>query len=199
MADNENGFRLDKPGKFHPKMMPIVEYVKIADAVFEMKNKNVTKNNRPDLFDKYTGVYCFEDEKAETFHLIMYKDTKLVHSLFPDKKTHNRKLKTKYGKGFVSTKTKFPEAHNDLVVPYENEKGKIAYSVLIRKFYNEKIERTFILKHDSVGNPEASYQLGERSFLDFESFSREDINRYQLSDLVYFETIISKIDNDDVE
>ena len=196
VLDTENGARLDKPSKFHPKMMPIVEYVKIADAVFSDENKNEHKNKRSDLFDMFTGIYCFESDIPETFHLIMYKDTRLVHSLFPDKKKHNRKNKTSYGKGFVLTKTKFSEAHNDLIVPYENERGKIEYSVLIRKFYKEKIERTFILKHDTDENPESSYQIAEQTFTDFESFNREDINRYQLTDLEYFEKIIDRIDNE---
>ncbi|MBL7937467.1 MAG: hypothetical protein JNM51_16795, partial [Bacteroidia bacterium] len=111
-----------------------------------------------------------ESEKIDTYHLLTYKDTKIVHSLFPDKKTYNKKPKTKYGKGFVSTKTKFPEAYNDLIVPYENEKGKVVYSILIRKFYNEGIERTFIQKHNISGIPESRYQLAERTFTDYESF-----------------------------
>jgi len=197
VSDDKNGSRLDKPSKFNPKMMPIVEYLKIADFIFSDNNKNDQKNKRPDIFDLFTGTYCFESDVLETFHLIIYKGTRLVHSLFPDKKTHNRKNKTNYGKGFVSTKTKYPEAHNNLIIPYENENGKTAYSVLIRKFYKEKIERTFILKHDDDGNPESSYQIAERTFTDYESFNREDINRYQLSDLVNFENIIDKIDNEE--
>ncbi len=94
------------------------------------------------------------------------------------------------------TKTKFSEGHNHLIVPYENERGKIEYSVLIRKFYEEKIERTFILKHDTDENPESSYQIAEQTFTDFESFNREVINRYQLTDLEYFEKINDRIDNE---
>jgi hypothetical protein len=144
ILDNEKGYKLDKPSKFNPKMMPIIEYVKIADAIFEKCNKNVTTNKRPEEFDKYTGEYGFESQKKEIFHLLTYKDSKIVHSLFPDKKKHNRKIIINYGKGFVSTKIKFPEAYNDLIVPYENERGMIEYSILIRKFYIEGIERTFV-------------------------------------------------------
>ncbi|MBL7937468.1 MAG: hypothetical protein JNM51_16800 [Bacteroidia bacterium] len=63
VLDNEKGFRLDKPSKFHPKMMPIIEYVKIAETIFEECNKNVTNNKRPEEFDKYTGTYCLNLKK----------------------------------------------------------------------------------------------------------------------------------------
>jgi hypothetical protein len=37
------GQKLDDPSKFHPKMMPIVDFIKIAEAVFDPENKNITK------------------------------------------------------------------------------------------------------------------------------------------------------------
>lgn len=196
IENNEMGVKLDNPSKFHPKMMPIIDYVKIADAIFCPENKNVTKNHSPHLFDKYTGVYCFEDGFKDKYHLITYKDTKIVHTMFPDKKKHNRKIRFKYGKGIVTTKLKYTqsEAYNDLLVPYENKDKIVVYSILIRKFYNEKVERFIIQKHNKEGSPEVHYILGEREFVNFERFDHETLNIFQTADLGELEDIIAQIE-----
>jgi hypothetical protein len=186
--------KLDNPSKFHPTMMPIVDYVKVADAIFSVENKNITKNHRPDLFDKYSGFYSHSDN-IEKFHLLTYKNTKIVHTLFPDKKKHNEKRKCKFGKGRVTTSLKYPEGHNDLLLPYENEKGIVAYSILIRKYYSEKIERVFIQKHDNIGNSNELYLLAYRNFDDYENFDRETMHEFQYGDLTDFEDVINQIDD----
>lgn len=191
-TENKN-IKLDNPSKFHPHMLPIIDFVKIADTIFTDENKNIEKNKKPELFDMYTGDYDFAQGK-EKYHLLTYKDTKIVHTLFPDKKKHNEKKGCKFGKGFVTTNFKFPEGHYDLIVPYENEKGIVAYSILVRKFYSEQIERIFIQKHDIKGEPIKIYLLGFRNFNNFEKFEREDMNEFQCGDLIEFENIIDQID-----
>jgi hypothetical protein len=193
---SESKLKLDNPSKFHPEMMPIVDFVKIAESVFCAKNRNLTKNKNPHLFDKYTGEYYFTEGQAEKYHLITYKDTKIVHSLFPDKKKHNRKNKTYYGRGIVTVHLKFPEGFNDLLIPYENSAGLICYSILFRKFYAEQLERVYIRKHDETGKPKDIFLLGSRSFTGMESFDRETAFRFQTADLSNFETLISQIDNE---
>ncbi|NDV80163.1 hypothetical protein [Dysgonomonas sp. 511] len=187
--------RLDKPSKFHPNMMPAIDFVKVADAIFDVENKNKTKNNRPDVFDKYTGEYSFIDGNVEKYHLLTYKNTKIIHSLFPDKKKYNRKTKIQYGKGIVSCKTKLPPGYNDLLIPYENKDGIIAFSILLRKYYQEKVERLIIQKHDIEGNPQILFVLGERTFNDYERFTHEDMIFFQHEDLKNLEDIIIQIDN----
>ncbi|PKB18042.1 hypothetical protein [Flavobacterium sp. 5] len=184
--------KLDNPSKFNPRMMPIIDYVKIADTIFCEENKNITKNNKPDVFDKYTGYYNYN--QSEKYHLITYKNTKIVHTLFPDKKLHNSKRKCKFGKGISKISTKLPEGYNDLFVPYENNKGKTAYSILFRKYYLEKVERIFIQKHDNNENPIEQYLLAYRNFENYKKFEREDMNFMQIGDLTDFEKIINEID-----
>jgi hypothetical protein len=190
--NNDGIIKLDNPSKFNPRTVPIMDYIKIADTIFCEENKNITKNNRPELFDKFTGV--LGSDLKEKYHLITYKDTKIVHTLFPDKKTHNSKRKCQFGKGISKIITKFPEGYNDLFMPYENSEGKTAYSILYRKYYLEKIERLFIQKHDSEGNPTEQFLLGYRNIEMHEKFEREDMNRIQISDLTEFEKIITEID-----
>lgn len=196
IKNDESDLKLDNPSKFHPKMMPIKDYVKIADNIFLPENKNITKNNKPDQFDKYTGIYIYEPGIEEKYHLITYKDTKIVHTMFPDKKKYNRKVRFKYGKGIGSIKltSKSSEAYNDLLVPYLNNEKTTVFSILIRKFYNEKIERLIIQKHDKAGNPEIHYIFGERQLENFESFSRETLHFFQTADLGELEEIMAQLE-----
>ena len=195
IKNEDQEFKLDNPSKFHPGMMPIIDFVKIADAIFFPEKKNITKNHNPSLFDKYTGEYLYENGSQEKYHLITYKDTKIVHTMFPDKKKYNRKIKFKYGKGIVSTKLKYTdsEAYNDLLVPYKNKEKVTVYSILIRKFYNEKVERFIIQKHNKDGVPEIHYILGERDFENFESFNRETLHLFQTADLGELEDIMAQL------
>lgn len=188
-------YRLDNPSKFHPRMMPIVDYVKIADTIFCEENKNITKNHKPDLFDKYTGYYTYSENDPEKYHLLTYKDTKIVHTLFPDKKKHNKKIKCRFGKGIVSTKLKFPDAINDMLVPYEDKNGQTAYSILFRKYYSEKIERLIIQKHNEDAEVCEQYVIAYKDFDDFVKFEREDMNSLQYGDLTDLEELINQIDD----
>ena len=190
--NNDGNEKLDNPSKFNPQTIPIVDYIKIADTIFREENKNITKNNRPEFFDKFTGIYG--SDLKEKYHLITYKNTKIVHTIFPDKKTYNAKRKCRFGKGTAKITLKFPEGYNDLFMPYENSAGKTAYSILFRKYYLEKIERLFIQKHDNEGNPIEQFLLGCRNIELIERFEREDMNRMQISDLSEFEKIITDID-----
>jgi hypothetical protein len=190
----ENGnFKLDNPSKFHPQMMPIIHFTKIADDIFGTENKNEAKNKRPDIFDMYSGIATDLDGKNEKYHLLTYRDSKVVHTLFPDKKKHNRKSKFPLGKGIVKTSLAFPPGYNDLIIPYENEKGLPVFSVLLRKFYAEKIERWFIQEHDEKGEVKRSFHLYERNFEDFEKFDHEAVLSYQYRDLTDFEEWIKMI------
>jgi hypothetical protein len=193
-SKTEDGFRLDDPSKFHPKMMPIIDYVKIADAIFGEEKKNITKNNHPDKFDKYSGTYVYQDGLEEKYHLLTYKDTRIVHTLFPDKKRHNRKSKVKLGKGTVTITMKFPQGHNDLLLPYENNAGITGYSILIRRYFPQEIEVGYIQKYDQAGAPQALFTIYERKLNGYERFEREDMNFFQYGDISDYEKLITEID-----
>jgi len=189
----ENGMiKLDRPSKFHPDIAPI-HYPKIADAIFSPENKNVTKNHRPELFDKYTGLYVHKDNPPEKLHLLTYKDTRVVHTMYPDKKKHNLKAVAKFGKGHVKAIRVLIGSHADLIVPYEDPNGIIRYSILVRKFYQEQMERVFIQEHDKNGKPEYLILLGEREINDLDSFDHDRMSDFQHRDLIDYERIINQL------
>lgn len=193
--NDDNEYKVDNQSKFNPRIMPMADYIKIADTIFCKENKNITRNHRPDLFDKYSGYCNYSDNETEKFHLLTYKDTKIVHTLFPDTKKHNKKITCRFEKGIISTKLNFPEAINDLLVPYKNKNGITAYSILYRKNYSEKIERVIIQKHNEAGEVCNHYILAFRNFDDFVKFEREDMYSLQYGDLSALEQIINQIDD----
>ncbi len=199
VLNEKDTIRLDNPSKFHPKMMPIIDYVKIAEVIYKEENKNITKNSKPELFDKYSGTYIYDNDHKEMYHLLLYKDTKIVHTMFPQSKRKNQKVRTKYGKGTVKVETKIPEFTHDLILPYENEMGVPAYSILIRKYLAELKERTFIQKHNDSGKVIGSVLLGERNITFNERFERGFMNAMQTSDLLDFESVINKLDKGEIK
>ncbi|SEJ39585.1 hypothetical protein SAMN04487995_4456 [Dyadobacter koreensis] len=160
---------------------------------FSLENKDVIKNHRPELFDKYTGLYTHEDNPPEKLHLLTYKDTRIVHTMFPDKKKHNLKAVAKFGKGHVKSTRLFPENHADLIVPYQDQNGGIRYTILIRKYYQEQMERVFIQEHDENGEAEYLILLGERKISDFDSFDHNRMSDFQHRDLIDYERIINQL------
>ncbi len=199
ILNNNRTKRLDNPSKFHPKMRPIIDFVKIADEIYKEENKNITKNSRPELFDKYSGTYIYENDHKEMYHLLLYKNSKVVHTMFPQSKKKNQKIRTKYGKGTVKVTTKIPDFTHDLFLPYENDKGIPVYSILIRKYLAELKERTFIQKHNKMGNVIGYVLLGERDIEFNERFERDFMNAIQTSDLLEFESIINKLDKGEIK
>ena len=199
VLNNDGINRLDKPSKFHSKMMPIIDFVKIAEEIYKEDYKNITKNSRPELFDKYSGTYIYDNDYKEMYHLLLYKDTKVVHSMFPQSKRKNQKVRTKYGKGIVKVITKVPEFTQDLFLPYENKLGVPVYSILIRKYLADQKERTFIQKHNNTGEVIGSVLLGERSIAFNERFERSFMNVIQNSDLLDFESVINKLDKGEIK
>ena len=184
--------KIDRPSKFHPDIAPI-HYTKIADAIFSPENKNITKNHLPELFDKYTGLYLHKDNPPEKLHLLTYKDTSIVHTMYPDKKKHNLKAVAKFGKGHVKSTRVLIGTHADLIVPYEDQNGVVRYSILIRKFYQEQMERVFIQEHCENGEPEYLILLGERTIDNFDSFDHPIMSYFQHRDLIDYERIINQL------
>jgi len=192
ITTHEGQVKLDRPSKFHPDIVPI-HYSAIADAVFSSENKNVTKNHRPELFDKYTGFYAHKANQPEKYHLLTYKDTRIIHTMYPDKKKHNLKEVAKFGKGHVWQSQILVKNYADLIVPYEDQMGIIKYSILLRRFYTEQVERIYIREHDENGDSEYLIFLGERKINDFNRFDHTIMSSFQHRDLIDYERIINQL------
>jgi hypothetical protein len=191
---SDNKIRLDNPSKFSSKSIPILDYTKIADEVFKPANLNVAGNKRPEVFDVYDGVFLYRDEQKINYRLVLYKGTRIVHSLFPTDKIFNREKVINYAKGSV-TATIGNEPYLLIKIPYHDHKQRVAFRILIRKYLKQKKEECFIEALDENGNNILTHRVGERPYdtFDFTNIDRE-LWHWQLRDLTKEEKIIKQLD-----
>lgn len=86
--------KLDNPSKFQPEEVPIMNHhyiVSIADQVYKKENLDNNKNKQKELFDTYVGHAKGIDIEETKYRLIIYKNSKIIHTLFPLSKKYNRR------------------------------------------------------------------------------------------------------------
>lgn len=183
--------------KFPIDILPI-NFIKIADSIYSTENF-VTNNEHKDSdkFEKYFGLYSFDGKTEEKINLILYKGTKIIHSLYPQSNKHNKnRNRTKYPftRGIVEISNlnslkKIKEIH----IPYFGTDLKLKYSILIEKFILKEIEEWRILVYDKNRNYKFDYYIGEKKISEFRGETSERIS-YQHCDLKNIEELILKID-----
>ncbi len=125
--ENNNGeFILDNPSKFNKNSLPIVEYADVADKLYNKEFLNIEKNKAPELFDLYIGKI----DDGTSYKMLLYKNTKILHTLFPEKKIHNKNKNNiiNYHKG--NTFGKYENGEYTIETPWFNEKNQVIYNLV---------------------------------------------------------------------
>ncbi len=134
----ENG-KPDDPSLFKRNTIPRGDYMNIADDVFSKGVKN--KKGEREGFDNYTGLFKHRDGDEHEYILVTYKDTKIVHTLYPTKKIGNqvRPKDFLWHRGDVTGTLTFPEGESrlEIVIPYVDSDNIKCYSALF-EFINNK-------------------------------------------------------------
>jgi hypothetical protein len=155
---------LRDPSKFSNQSLPLIDYINIADDVYLMRKKDEKKHPDGDLFDKYTGEsdrHTGAGGIKKRFVLILYKDTKIVHSLFPD--THIQKPPKRTLKSFARAKSDVKALKflaNDywrIEIPYEDERHIIRYLIVFYYSQLSKTAKAYIQVNTWNGDPWFSY------------------------------------------
>lgn len=166
------GKEFQAQSKFPQDIAPI-DFVKIADEIYKPENL-VVKNEHLDAnyFDKYVGNYTLNQE-VEIVNLILYKNSTIIHSLYPQSnKFNNRRNRKKYpySRGKVKVVTDYRNRVTEIHVPYFSG-AILKYVFLVEKFYEKDIEEWRILvmdenieyKFDVLIGSDKIIQLGETS------------------------------------
>lgn len=173
------------------------QYLKIADEIY-LKENLVVNNHHPqaDKFDLYIGEYLFEESKNEKVKLLLYKGTKIIHSLFLAHASYNKKRVKKFpfSRGQIKFKINQEKGTMKTLIPYLDIAGNRRYGIEIEKFPEQKLMNILILIFIS-GNYEYYHylEIGESELVNFKSLESERIT-YQHCDLREFERIILEID-----
>jgi hypothetical protein len=113
------------------------DYIKIAETLFEPAYID-SKNTNPEQFDVFKGNVALNTMRQ--YRLILYKDTRIVHTLFPIDKKKPRKLR----KGEVLVN---PIGANTLflTIPYYDIDDTIRYGIGFKHLIDVQEEDVFIL------------------------------------------------------
>ncbi|MGV3586762.1 MAG: hypothetical protein ACO1OF_07165 [Adhaeribacter sp.] len=188
--------RLDNPSKFHPHSIPIIDYLNIADQIYEERNLNTEKNKSPDLFDVYDGMVSEIDKKEIKYRLITYKDSKIVHTIFPHTKDFNKQKTIIINLSRQNPSSALTLLNNDFQVeiPYLDEYGFIRYVIIIR---NDPLDNTkekwFIQVNAPSGKPILTSYFGSRD-KEINIGSEEYLRWLDHVDLSELENIMKRIE-----
>lgn len=189
-------FWKDNPSRFRKSSRPNRDYTQIADSVYNKENLNSVKNKRPDIFDLYIGPHIHEDQTSAIYNLITYKNSKVIHTIFPVEKINNinKPKKFHFKRGQVAVDDFSSDDKNEIRVPYFNSDQQLKYTLLISKIKGHSFKKAFILIHNDQGDVVNFVFVAERPSSNFEITIKE-IFAYQYNDLSKFEKLIIKLDN----
>ena len=199
IADNKTGAtrkKLQDQSRFPTDTIPF-EYMDIADHVFSPENLNNLMNNRGDVFDLYIGDYKHKNGSISKYKLLTYKNSRVVHTIFPQSNKNNRKRVKKFdfARGEVKGTFYGMESVVELIIPYFNHNGVLCYSVLIRIYLAESVEECIIRVHNEKEEVLKSKSIGKRPLPNqFDSVPQE-MMRWQHADLRVIEKHIKDLDN----
>ncbi len=162
----EKKVRIDDPSRFRPGLMPVFDYISIADAVYLHGALETKNNRRPTEFELYEGAYIYPDGIAVVHRLLLYRGTKIIHSLFPKESVPARK-KTKdflLRRGQASATWYTASAVTKTTIPYLNQEGRIRYAISIYLRFSEKREEIELVKYDASGQPELYLPIGSQAY-----------------------------------
>lgn len=134
------GDALGNPSKFTKNCMPIYDFRNVADDIYQQQQKDTRPHPDGERFEKYNGAsarHTGANGIPKEFHLVLYKGTKIVHSLYP-KKTLIEKTPKRVLKEFAKDKAKIgattrPGDDYFLVnIPYINEEQVTRYVIIFQ-------------------------------------------------------------------
>ncbi|OMP80109.1 hypothetical protein [[Flexibacter] sp. ATCC 35208] len=157
---NEEG-KLNTPSKFSPKAIPIMDYTEIADAMYCESFHNLADNKSPDLFDLYVGVPAVAAAEGRKFKMVLYKDTKIVHTLYPTNAKHTSRKPSgfHFERGKIHMKGQLPKNIATVTIPYYGPNRQLRYTVTITYDFDKRLEFLQLTIH-RVGKKDLKTERG---------------------------------------
>jgi len=186
----------------------------VADDIFRLNQKDERSHHDDHIFEKYKGQssrYTGSKGIMKEFHLVLYKGTKIVHSLYPSK-TLGAKPPKRVLKDFIRAKdkigatTKPIDKYFLINIPYENKEKIVRYVIIFKLDKISMMAKGYIQVNALNGcpifttYPELCHfkintilpKLFEETNIEFVRF----INGLTLADLSKLKVIIDKIETD---
>ncbi|WP_299781257.1 hypothetical protein [uncultured Formosa sp.] len=187
--------RFQHPNKFPPNIAPI-DFIRIADSIYHPQNEIIeNEHSGAQFFDLYRASIIFPGyDKPESVNLLIYKNTKIIHTLYPKRDAFERKIKKIKGFLFHRDKVEIEFSGNNkylqIRIPYINVNRKLWYAIFIDKDFNTNIEYWSILVF--LGHHISKYKIDYVQ----QSLVKSNLYRatYQYADLRVAESFIKDFD-----
>lgn len=201
VIERKDGFgrrkhKLDNPSQFHPYSIPVHDFVIIADTVYNNGNFNLEKNKNPELFDLYDGLASGLEGKEVLYRLLLYKNSRLVHTLFPLSKDFSpRNPIVHFARQSAKSTVSIPSGQVHVEVPYTDEYDVVRFIVIIRNDpENPEVEYWFVQANFPNGMPWATvHYMNKKREIDMDT--SEFLERLDTTDLAPLEKLMKNIDS----
>lgn len=174
---------LENPSRFSLDTTPIYDYLHIAESVYLPENLVTDENKRPDLFDLYIGLHTDKEARIANYKLVLYKNSKIIHSLFPTKKTFNKKKVLNLRQGFASSTSYAKTCIDIYTIPYFDINKIELFTIVICLNKVSGSEKWAIQINTSEGIPFATYLAFEKKVKSY------IITPFRLASLDYHENM----------
>lgn len=153
---NDNGSLKEEATKFSADITQ-ANYMKIAKYIYKEENKNEKDNKNSELFDLYEGYYNISAEEKIKCNLLIYKNTGIIHTLYPiyknKYKKYNKKRTLQLKQSFCNENLNLETDIHTLSWSYKNQDKIEMFKVIIRKVESSDIEYWHIQKNTLEGVP----------------------------------------------
>lgn len=193
---NENKINKFQNQSRFPNTISPIDFINIADSIFQSDNLiQDNKNEGAKHFDLYESIFKFpEIDSPEKIRLVLYKNTKIIHTLYPVRDTFTRKIKLLknflYRHDEIDVEHLNNSTHIRITIPYIDVNKKLWYAILIEKDFIQMIEKWRILIF--FGNYISKYSIDYLQQPAVKNNFYKEI--YQYADLREVEKFIKKID-----
>lgn len=187
--------KIGNPTKFALSLAPI-DYLYVASMIFNESNVCLDKNKRSDLFDLYIGKYHHKRGGIIEYKLLVYKNSKVIHTLFV-----NENSKPFNHKKFINLKQGWPSGNHDLsnniqtftFLYYDIDEIE-QFKVVIRYHGNTKQERWYIQVNPINERPFLTAFIKEKNIKKSDQFLT-NLFSYEHEDVSWVEKIIKRMLN----
>lgn len=189
---DESG-KIGDPTKFKVDFAPI-DYLHVASTIYKESNICLDKNKRPHLFDLYIGTYEHKSGIEVEYKLLVYKNSKIIHTLFV-----NKNSKPFNHKKYINLKQGWPSGNHDLssniqtftFLYYDIDEIE-HFKVVIRYHGNTKQERWYIQVNPINERPFLTAFIKEKNIKKSDQFMT-NLFSYEHEDVSWVEKIIKKM------
>jgi hypothetical protein len=184
---------LEVPSRFHLSTTPYFDYTKIAEDLFNNENLKVESNKKPKFFDVYEGIVDLKRIEPIPYRLVLYKGTKVIHTLYPISNKYTPEKIVNYRRGGSTFSMNPIKGTSTLEIPYYNHLDDAIYKLIIRFHEIDKKEKFYIQKNTNDGTPFIVHYIGERTLTVTEVTPKWAMS-FDIADLSYFERIILRME-----